>query len=186
MISCMYIQPYNIISLLFGGIMKFIKCKICDFKFIANSISDVCSLKCRLIQGSEKLDNGCWQWIRSRGGDYGKVRWLQKTISSHRASYIAFKGEVSKGLNVCHTCDNPLCVNPDHLWLGTQKQNKQDSKKKGRTLIGQKNHFSKFTDVQIEEMRKLKNEGFTYDRLKRIFNCSTAHIFNVIKQKVRS
>jgi hypothetical protein len=114
-------------------LMKFILCIICRSSFTKDSISDACSLKCRIIQMSEKLENGCWLWKGTRAGDYGKVRWKQKTISAHRSSYLAFKGEIPPGLNVCHTCDNPICVNPEHLWLGTQKENVLDSKKKKRT-----------------------------------------------------
>ncbi len=162
------------------------RCKICKINFTRNSTSKVCSLKCRVLEGIEKQENGCWIWIKMKAGDYGKMRWQSKTISAHRGSYLAFIGEIPEKLNVCHKCDNKLCVNPEHLWLGTQKENIQDALKKGRMSIGMNNHSSKLSDLQIEEMRKLKEEGFTYDRLSRIFNCSVVHIWNVIKKHQRN
>lgn len=161
------------------------KCKICCNLFKKNDRSHVCSLKCRVLEGIVRKNNGCWIWIKLKAGDYGKLRWKSKTISAHRASYTAFIGQVPSGLHVCHKCDDPLCVNPEHLWLGTPKENKLDAKRKNRIPLGTKNHFHKFSDEQTEEMRKLKSEGFTYDRLKRIFNCSTIHIYNVVKNKSR-
>lgn len=160
-------------------------CKICSNKFYADSVSYVCSLKCRILQGCEKKENGCWIWMRAKVGDYGKVSWKQKTITAHRASYLAFKGEIINKLHVCHICDNPLCVNPDHLWLGTAKENRMDAKSKGRTLIGEKNHFCRITNIQIKEIIKLKTEGFSYSRLRRIFNISTPHLVNIIKGRTR-
>lgn len=183
MISCINIQPPSIISFLIGGMMNKITCEICNNSFIRNSLSKVCSLKCRIIQGCKKLPNGCWEWQRLKTGDYGKVRWESKTISAHRASYLAFKGNIPKGKWVCHTCDYPLCVNPDHLWIGTAKENAVDKVKKGRGLYREKNIFGKHTKEQIEEIKLLKKEGFTYKRLCRIFNCSTTHIYNVIRGK---
>ena len=183
--SCMYIQPTDKMFAQSGGFLSDHFCMICDSQFKKNSGSSVCSLKCRIIAGSQKKENGCWIWKGSVAGDYGKVRWNSKTISAHRASYLSFHGPILAPLNVCHACDEPLCANPDHLWVGTQKENKQDAKRKKRDLRGEKNHFHKFTDLQIDEMRKLKKEGFSYSRLKRIFNCSVIHIFNVIKNKVR-
>lgn len=162
---------------------KTFECEICGHVFVRNSLSKVCSLKCRVKQGSIKLENGCWEWVKMKAGDYGKLRWNGKTISAHRASYIAFKGDIKKGLWVLHSCDNPCCVNPEHLSLGTPKDNHDDMHRKKRGIYRDKNHFGRYTEQQIEEMKKLKDEGFTYERLTRIFNCSTTHVYNVIKGK---
>lgn len=77
-----------------------------------------------------KKTESCWIWKGKIGNSgYGV---FNRKESSHRKSYELFKGEVEPGLCVCHTCDNPKCVNPDHLWIGTQKENITDSINKGR------------------------------------------------------
>jgi len=91
------------------------------------------SMKDIILQRCEKNKNDCWIWNGSMScNGYGKIDYKGKTISSHRASYVAFKGEIGKGLYVCHSCDVKHCVNPSHLWLGTCKDNIQDAKVKRR------------------------------------------------------
>ena len=80
-------------------------------------------------------DNGCWIWEGSRKGgrnDYGAACYKLKSWRAHRLSYEAFIGPIPSGLCVCHKCDVRLCINPEHLWLGTLKENTQDAVRKGR------------------------------------------------------
>lgn len=79
----------------------------------------------------------CWIWLGSRDfRGYGKF-WLKGTnVRAHRASWKIIHGEIPEGLLVCHQCDNPSCVNPAHLWLGTDKDNADDRERKGRTAKG--------------------------------------------------
>lgn len=80
-----------------------------------------------------RLDNGCWEWIGCRWkGGYGYLRPNRKIISAHRYMYELYKGPIPDGLDACHTCDNPWCVNPDHIWLGTHGENMKDAYRKGR------------------------------------------------------
>ncbi len=87
-----------------------------------------CSIKCRLWS-YVKIEDGCWMYQghlnKSGYGKFGKT-------TAHRTSYEIFKGPIEEGKMVCHTCDKPACINPDHLWLGTNSDNQQDSIKKGR------------------------------------------------------
>jgi transposase len=80
-----------------------------------------------------KDEDGCHIWIASTDEDgYGWFKLNGNSIRVHQAAYLLHKGEISKGLEVRHTCDNPACVNPDHLILGTHTQNNQDKIKRYR------------------------------------------------------
>lgn len=83
-----------------------------------------------------KLDaSGCWLWTgATTGPGYGKTT----GVDAHRAAYTIFKGAIPKGKYVLHRCDIKLCVNPDHLWAGTQKENVLDAKAKGMLRGGRK------------------------------------------------
>jgi hypothetical protein len=75
----------------------------------------------------------CWLWQASKNPEgYGHFQFEGRVIGAHRASYLLFRGEVPEGLLICHTCDNPACVNPDHLFLGDHQANADDKMRKGR------------------------------------------------------
>ena len=77
-------------------------------------------------------DNGCWIWIGAKQHSYGKMRFMMKDVRAHRASWMIHFGEIPEGMSVLHRCDTPLCVNPNHLFLGTQQENMADKVAKGR------------------------------------------------------
>lgn len=97
----------------------------------------------------------CWEWLgvkNSKG--YGYLKNEGHMTSAHRFVYELKVGPIGV-LHVCHHCDNPGCVNPDHLFLGTQKDNMQDCVKKGRiNQRGEKNNNCKLTDVEVMRIRE--------------------------------
>lgn len=99
---------------------------------------------------------GCWIWIgRAIGSGYGNIRVLNKQILAHRYSYMLFNGEIPFGLQVCHKCDVRLCVNPEHLFLGTAKDNALDRESKGRNKPpqGESHHWAKLSEEAMRAIR---------------------------------
>ncbi len=93
-----------------------------------------CSLKCRLLQYIKICPlSGCWIWQGTIKRDgYGTLDVDYKIKRAHRLSYEIFKGPIPENMFVCHSCDNPPCVNPEHLWIGDNQDNQIDSVLKKR------------------------------------------------------
>lgn len=100
---------------------------------------------------------GCWLWIAARtNAGYGQFRIpLRRTIKAHRASWMIYRGEIPEGHFLCHRCDVPACVNPDHLFLGTPLDNTRDCKAKGRMnkALGEMSGQSKLTEADVLAIR---------------------------------
>lgn len=109
----------------------------------------------------------CWLWRagKDRWG-YGQFRYKGKTRSAHRIAYKLYVGEIPEGMFVLHKCDNPICVNPKHLFLGTLKDNSQDMVKKGRNNTGKGS--AKLTKEEVVQIRKSPESGVILAKMFRV------------------
>lgn len=121
----------------------------------------------KYVQKSDSPDE-CWEWIGANNGNgYGKFSIDNKMFFAHRVSYMLFVGHIPDGMLVCHSCDNEKCVNPSHLWLGTNRDNTNDKMKKNRqshhTGVKGENHWShKLTEQNIYQIREMIEQGYTH------------------------
>lgn len=115
----------------------------------------------------EFSEDGCWQWTANLDGNgYGCIKFRQTVLSAHRASYAIRHMVNPQELLVCHHCDNPRCINPDHLFLGTDADNTADKMRKGRhrhgsPLKGENNPRAKLTITQVDAIKALILKGWT-------------------------
>lgn len=129
-------------------------------------------------------ESGCWIWMGTTTRGYGQIESDTKKYYAHRASYQAFVGEIPEGMNVCHRCDNRFCVNPSHLFLGTQKDNLQDMKRKGRSTIGEKNARSKLTEKQVQQIKNGLRSGLKEKYLANLYGVCRQSINNIKNGRV--
>lgn len=136
----------------------------------------------------------CWEWqgARNRNG-YGTLMVRRQKWLAHRLSWnIAHGTAAPSDKVVCHRCDNPACVNPGHLWLGTQAENLRDMIEKGRgkyvvprNNVGARNPMSKLSDDQVREIRKLAG-SMSQREIGRLFGVGQDQISRIISGKRRS
>lgn len=136
----------------------------------------------------------CWLWTGApdRFG-YGRISLggrNAKALKAHRASWILFRGKIPEELCVCHKCDVKLCVNPEHLFLGTIADNNHDMFNKGRgnpgSPPGQQHWNSKLTDDEVLEIRKHSIDGTSKKHLAEKYDVDLSVIYRVIWRETRS
>jgi hypothetical protein len=134
-----------------------------------------------------KLASGCILWAGPTEEDgygrlYGGDEFGGRTVGAHRVSYFLCVSVVPKGVGVLHTCDNPTCVNPTHLFLGTNTDNVADKTAKGRQARGERHGNAKLTADKVRSIRREYASGIsTLDELARKYGVSRSHVQNVIK-----
>ena len=130
----------------------------------------------RLWSGVLKGD-GCWE----RSSPYHPIKIDGRQTGSHRLSYELACGPIPEGLYVCHRCDNPRCIRPDHLFLGTNRDNQADSVAKGRAATGEANAHSKLTAAQASEIKAEIANGANKTHLAVRYGVSRAAIQAIAK-----
>lgn len=127
-------------------------------------------------------NTGCWIWAGSCSFGYGMISINGKLQKASRTSYTLYKGEIPTGLLACHTCDNTWCVNPDHLFLGTPRDNMIDKVKKGRhrSAKGQQNSAAKLNDILVLDIIKLRKSGLSKGKIAKSLDVSVPNVNNVI------
>lgn len=105
----------------------------------------------------------CWLWVgklhRANAWGYGRIHMAGKSYKVHRLSYLLAHGDLPEDKCVCHTCDNPRCVRPDHLFLGTHADNVRDRNHKGRQVVGEGITTSHLTADQVRYIREAYASG---------------------------
>lgn len=129
----------------------------------------------------------CWNYkanLDLRG--YGRLKVNRKTVRVHRFSYELHYGQIPQGLYVCHSCDNPSCVNPAHLWLGTQSDNMKDCAQKDRQgrLLGETNPSAKLSETLVLEIRQSVASGARVVDVANNFNISVSLVYQIIRREV--
>lgn len=139
------------------------------------------SLFCRFLNKFQANENNCWIWNGTKHEfGYGKIGVDGKMLKAHRVSWFLFKGQIPASLCVLHKCDNPACVNPDHLFLGTLKDNTRDMIRKGRdAACGERNHESKLSPAQVAEIIALRKEGVMLKYISAQFGISMGHVSQI-------
>lgn len=136
----------------------------------------------------EKVDKngpaGCWVWTHSRSKKgYGQLSGPHrghKPFQAHRLSWEMHTGPIPAGLMVCHRCDNPPCVNPDHLFLGTPKNNTDDRDAKNRVRHGDRHPYAKLTTKRVAIIRRRSAAGVSRKALAAKFGVSVDSIRRVV------
>lgn len=138
----------------------------------------------RLLGMIDIQDNGCWNWAGTSRNGYGRLTVgsrtdnTRKTESAHRFSYKLFYGDIPNDLYVCHKCDNKLCVNPEHLFLGTHQDNIDDRERKNRNnhVIGKNVPTSKLTETEVI---KIRNSNLSSRKLAKIYGLNKTSVLDI-------
>ena len=128
-----------------------------------------------------KKTDGCWEWNGTpKGNGYCRCRYGGKEELAHRVSYMVHHGDIPEGLFVCHTCDNRKCVNPDHLFVGTAKDNLDDMRRKGRGRGG-----TRYPKKIARQIRELRDQGLSCRFVGQELGVSEKYVSEVYRGKIK-
>lgn len=183
-------------------------CPTCGTVFIMSPSrrtqpNSYCSMKCynhkvprksmeqRILSNSTRaaIANSCWLWKGSTfPTGYGCIsvtdtNGKRRNRQAHRVSWEVYHGPIPDGMFVCHKCDTPPCVNPNHLFLGTSQENTEDKVNKGRQSRGESHPSSKLSNEKVREIRKRHAAGETSASISRDFDVRPCTIDNVVHRR---
>ncbi len=128
--------------------------------------------------------DGCWEWTASKHPDgYGQFGVGHGRAWAHRVAWELCVGPIPAGMVVMHTCDNPGCVRPDHLRIGTQLDNIADMVAKGRSCVGARNGQSRLTAPDVKRIRELVAGGQSQASVARAYSVSAAAVYLIVHGK---
>lgn len=134
-------------------------------------------VKQRFMEKVTISEDGCWYWTAfCMKNGYGLFRFPNGHKLAHRVAYSLFNGDLDPKLDVMHSCDNPNCVNPEHLSLGTRLENMADAKKKGRMVKGEKHGRAKLNN---EQALAIKNASGCQKNIAKEFNISQTLVWEI-------
>lgn len=143
-------------------------------------------IKSRLLE-RRTVSGDCWEWSGSCDRDgYGVMSIKRgKQYRVHRVSYTEFIGEIPDGMLVCHTCDNRKCFNPEHLFIGSPRDNTLDMINKSRkvSLMGSEHKMSKLSEKDVAAIRSARDSGESLASIASRFGVTFQHISNIAKRK---
>ena len=144
------------------------------------------TIKEKLLAKSKiNVDTGCIEWLGSKSaGGYGKLTVNNKTISAHRTAFEDYYGTNIVGKVIMHNCDNPSCINPIHLKIGTVKDNIEDKVLKGRQLRGEDCHQSRLTFSIIKDILLLHSHKISSDLIAKKYNIKLGHLSKIVNRKI--
>lgn len=145
-----------------------------------------CDTAVREALDSRVVKKGCWVWQAARNSaGYGVMWYRGKLRLAHHVAWIVHRGELPAGSVLCHTCDNPACVNPDHLFIGDHKENSADMVRKGRSARGERAGTAKLTEDDVSTIRRLYRwrgvGGLTQQQLADMFGVSRSRINYIVR-----
>jgi hypothetical protein len=127
-----------------------------------------------------RMQEDCWLWVASTSTGYGDFYYRGRDVRAHRFSYELVHGPIPKGKLLCHTCDNTLCVNPSHMYVGDHRTNAVDAFLRGQNGSGEKHPNAKLTEAQVKEILQSR---LSQKELSRIYSVSEQTINNVVHRK---
>lgn len=131
-----------------------------------------------------RVGDGCWEWTAAfRSSGYGAFGFRGRTQVASRVAWMLTESAIPEGLDVLHTCDNPKCVRPSHLFLGTPVDNAEDSRAKGRMALGQKSGRAKLNEQQALAIRELVASGERQSVLARRYGVGQDQISRIASGK---
>ena len=132
------------------------------------------------------LPNGCWYWLGGKQGDgYGVIRVGKKCCLAHRVSMHLFNDfDLDSKLYVCHHCDNTTCVNPEHLYTGTQLDNMRDMYKRGRAKIGEHHPKNKLKESDVLWMREHWGKEWSCAKLAKKFGINPKCAWQIVVREI--